>query len=86
MNIDMDNQSLISDITDINDNLTLSSDEINQKLDEIRALVENKLSELTMDGLKDKCKELGIGGISKYKKPEFISTLLSYKLLNNFKL
>jgi len=73
----MDNQSLISDITDINDNLTLSSDEINQKLDEIRALVENKLSELTMDGLKDKCKELGIGGISKYKKPEFISTLLS---------
>jgi hypothetical protein len=77
MNIDMDNQSLISDITDINDNLTFSSDEINQKLDEIRALVENKLSELTMDGLKDKCKELGIGGISKYKKPEFISTLLS---------
>jgi hypothetical protein len=77
MNIDMDNQSLISDITDINDNLTLSSDEINQKLDEIRALVENKLSELTMDGLKDKCKELGIGGISKYKKPEFVSTLLS---------
>ena len=25
---------------------------------------------------KDKCKELGIGGVSKYKKPEFVSILL----------
>ena len=77
MSVDADNQSLISDITDINDTITLSYDEIQQKLDELRVLVEAKLSDLTIDGLKDKCKELGIGGISKLKKPELVSTLLS---------
>jgi 5-methylcytosine-specific restriction endonuclease McrA len=77
MSIDMDNQSVISDITDINETVVLSPDEIQQKLDEIRVLVETKLGELTIDGLKDKCKELEIGGVSKYKKPELVSTLLS---------
>lgn len=76
MNISMDNQTVISAITDISDSITLSSDEIQQKLDEMRILVETKLSELTIDNLKDKCKELGLGGISKLKKPELVSTLL----------
>lgn len=73
----MDNQTVISAITDISDSITLSSDEIQQKLDEVRILVETKLSELTIDNLKDKCKELGLGGISKLKKPELVSTLLA---------
>ena len=77
MNIDMDNQTVISTITDISDSITLSTDEIQQKLDEVRILVETKLSELTIDNLKDKCKELGLGGISKLKKPELVSTLLA---------
>ena len=77
MNINMDNQTVISAITDISDSITLSSDEIQQKLDEMRILVETKLSELTIDNLKDKCKELGLGGISKLKKPELVSTLLA---------
>lgn len=77
MIIDMDNQTVISAITDISDTITLSSDEIQQKLDEVRILVETKLGELTIDTLKDKCKELGLGGISKLKKPELVSTLLA---------
>ena len=44
MNISMDNQTVISAITDISDSITLSSDEIQQKLDEMRILVETKLT------------------------------------------
>ena len=73
---DTENRSSISDITDINEVSTLSSDEIKQKLDDIHSSVENKLNELTIDNLKDKCKELSIVGVSKYKKPEFVLILL----------
>ena len=72
----MENYSIISDITELSDIITLSSDDIKQNLDKLRSSVENKLNELTIDNLKDKCKELGIGGVSKYKKPEFVSILL----------
>ena len=77
MNNDIDNRSFISDITDTNDISSLSTDEIKLKTDEIRSSIENKLNELTIDNLKDKCKELGLGGVSKYKKPEFVSILLT---------
>ena len=77
MNNDMENQSVISDITELNDNITLSSDEIQQKLDQIRSQIEIKLSELTIDNLKDKCKEIGLGGVSKYKKTELVTGLLT---------
>ena len=71
----MENYSIISDITELSDIITLSSDDIKQNLDKLRSSVENKLNELTIDNLKDKCKELGIGGVSKYKKPEFVSII-----------
>jgi hypothetical protein len=77
MNIDMENQSVISDITELNDNITLTSDKIQEKLEHIRVSTEIKLNELTIDNLKDKCKEIGLIGVSKYKKPELIRTLLS---------
>ena len=76
MSIDMENQSIVSDITDLNDSSSSFAEEI-QKFEQLRVLTESKLSELTIDGLKDKCKELGLGGISKYKKSDFISLLLS---------
>ena len=74
-----DNQSILSDITDCFGNITISSDEIAQKLDEINTKTETELNKLTIEVLKEKCKELNIGSISKLKKPELISALLSKK-------
>ena len=65
-----DNQSILSDITDCFGNITISSDEIAQKLDEINTKTETELNKLTIEVLKEKCKELNIGSISKLKKPE----------------
>ena len=33
-----------------------------------------------MEGLKDKCKELGLSGFSKQKKPELVQSLLQHIL------
>jgi len=68
-----DNQTIISDITD-GDN-TLTSENIEDKLNEIKINLNTDLNKLNTDNLKDKCKELGILGISKFKKPELIQTL-----------
>ena len=72
--IEFDNQSIISDITENN---TVISVDIENKLDEINAKVVNELNKMTIDGLKEKCKELNISGISKMKKPDLVSTLLN---------
>ena len=75
----MDTQSVISDITDAN---TLSLNEffdennIDDKINEAKTKMENELNKINIDGLKEKCKELGIVGISKMKKPEIVQTLL----------
>jgi 5-methylcytosine-specific restriction endonuclease McrA len=68
-----DSQTLISDITD-NDN-TVSSENFEDKLNEIKIKLNTDLNKLNSDNLKDKCKELSILGISKFKKPELIQTL-----------
>jgi 5-methylcytosine-specific restriction endonuclease McrA len=68
-----DTQTVISDITD-NDNI-VSIENFEDKLNEIKINFNADLNKLTMDNLKDKCKELGILGISKFKKPELIQTL-----------
>ena len=73
--MEADNQTIVSELTDTNDSDIIMSNELEQKLQEIRLTIENKLNELNIDGLKDKCKELGIGGVSKYKKPELVATL-----------
>ena len=45
------------------------------KLIEIKTNLNTELNKLNTDNLKDKCKELGILGISKLKKPELIQAL-----------
>lgn len=69
-----DNQSIISDITD---NLSVSSSEFLVKQEELRVNIEIELNKLTIDGLKEKCKDHGIGSVSKLKKPELVQSLLA---------
>lgn len=71
----IDNVSVISDITDNNDNNTLLSLEIENKIIEIKTKLNSELTKFNIDNLKDKCKELNIVGISKLKKPELIEIL-----------
>ena len=68
-----DNITVISDITD--NDITISSENFEDKLNEIKIKFNVDLNKLTSDNLKDKCKELGVLGISKFKKPELIQTL-----------
>jgi len=68
-----DNQTIISDITDT-DNTTLSEN-FEDKLNEIKNNLNTELNKLNSDSLKEKCKELGIVGVSKFKKPELIQSL-----------
>lgn len=79
-----DSISVISDITDIATGLDPS--EI-----EITAVFENKLQKMSVDELKDKCKENFIIGLSKLKKSELIQLLMNlfvniWRLLKNEKL
>ena len=79
MNFEMeniDNQSVMSDITDFADNTTVSSTEIIQKLEDIRLKTETDLNKLTIDVLKEKCRENNIVGFSKMKKPDLVQLLL----------
>ena len=72
--IDFDNQSIISDITE----LTISSDsseEFLQKKIEINKFFNCELNKLNMEALKEKCKENNIGILSKMKKQDVISIL-----------
>jgi len=72
-NCELDNQTIVSNITENN---TISSSDLIQKQDELNIKTELELNKLTMDGLKEKCKENGIVGISKFKKPELVKILL----------
>ena len=74
LSINTDNQTVISDLTDTNDNTTLSID-LEDKINEIKITLNAELNKLNADNLKDKCKELGISGISKNKKPELVQLL-----------
>lgn len=70
----IDNQTVISDITDTNTN---NSFDIDQKIYDLRVKIETDLNKINIEGLKEKCKEMNISGISKQKKPEIIQTLLT---------
>jgi len=65
----IDNQSLVSDITDN------SSDNYDSRIEEIKSKLNIDLNKLNIDLLKEKCKELGINGLSKLKKPDIIQSL-----------
>jgi 5-methylcytosine-specific restriction endonuclease McrA len=73
--INFDNLSVVSDITDLNSSNTISSLDIEDKINEIKMKLSTDLNKLNTDLLKDKCKELGISGFSKLKKPELIPIL-----------
>jgi 5-methylcytosine-specific restriction endonuclease McrA len=73
--INCDNVSVVSDITDFNSSNTISSLDIEDKINEIKNKLSADLNKLNTDLLKDKCKELGISGVSKLKKPELIPIL-----------
>ena len=70
-----DNQTLMSDITETNDNNTTSSFDIEIKISEISVKLNTELNKLNLDGLKEKAKDLKISGISKIKKPDLIQIL-----------
>ena len=70
-----DNQTIISDITETENDNTVSSDNFEDKLNDVKIKLNIELNKLNTDNLKDKCKELGVLGISKLKKPELIQTL-----------
>ena len=74
-NILQDSQSIISDITENNDNNTTISFEIEVKVNEITVKLNSELNKLNLDSLKDKAKDLGVSGISKIKKPDLIQIL-----------
>ena len=74
-NILNDSQSVISDITEINDNNTTLSFDIEIKINEITLKLNSELNKLNLDGLKEKAKDLRISGISKMKKPDLIKIL-----------
>jgi len=74
-NTQSDVQSVISDITDINDTTTVLSFVIEDKIDELRGKVTSELNKLNADVLKEKAKERNISGISKLKKPELVLLL-----------
>jgi 5-methylcytosine-specific restriction endonuclease McrA len=63
-----DNQTVLSDLTDLDNNEKYDFQEIKTKLN-------GDLNKLNIDLLKDKCKELNITGLSKLKKPELIQLL-----------
>ena len=67
------NCDTISVISDVTDNSTTSND---SEL-EINYIFENKIQKMTLDELKEKCKENGMTGLSKLKKQEFIQLLLT---------
>ena len=67
----LDNQSIVSEITENSDNI----ENFDFKFEEIRCKLNNDLTKLNIDLIKEKCKEIGITGISKLKKPELIQLL-----------
>lgn len=64
-----ENQSIMSDITDG------FSEKFDLKIEEIKNKLNAELNKLNIELLKDKCKELGISGLSKLKKPELVQLL-----------
>lgn len=72
VDFDDDNQSVISDFTDpttfANENATMTTVVCQEKYREIVGSLETQLGNLTLDQLKNKCRECNIPGISKLKK------------------
>lgn len=70
-NTTFDNLSILSELTEQTDGI----ENYDLKIDEIKNKLNKELNNLNNDTLKDKCKELGLNGISKLKKSELIQLL-----------
>lgn len=70
-----DNQTVLSDLSEVNDANTTTSFIIEDKIDEIIQNLNTELNRLNADNLKEKAKELGIASLSKLKKTEIIQLL-----------
>ena len=73
-NYSIDNQSIISDITE-STNLSDNSEEFLQKKTEINKILDLELNKINTESLKDKCKEYNIAILSKMKKQDIINIL-----------
>ena len=69
----IDNQSVISDITDLG---TTFSGDMSQKFEEIRAKTETDLNRMTTEMLKFICKSIDVKFVSKIKKNELVQLLM----------
>jgi len=69
-----DTQTIISDITENSDDIF---EDFQQPLNVIKDNLNIELNKLNSDTLKEKCKEYGIGPISKLKKNELVELLLN---------
>jgi 5-methylcytosine-specific restriction endonuclease McrA len=67
----VDTQTIFSDLTEQSD----SSENYELKINDIKNKLNLDLNKLNIDSLKEKCKDLGLNGISKLKKPELIQLL-----------
>ena len=62
-----DNQTVLSDLTDMNDTNTATSFVIEDKIDEIVLKLNAELNKLNADSLKEKAKDMGMPVLSKLK-------------------
>ena len=71
--MDFDNNTIISDITEVS---SAGSFALDDKIAEIKQGMEDELGKLSTDLLKEKGKEVGIVGCYRMKKPELVVSLL----------
>lgn len=83
----MDNSLLRLIGDDISDISECFGFDIENKISELKLNISSELHEFNIDRLKDKCKDIGISGLSKLKKPELVSILEKefLKLISNVK-
>ena len=70
-----DNQTVLSDLTEVNDANTATSFVIEDKIDEIVLKLNAELNKLNADSLKEKAKDLGIPVLSKLKNQKLFNYL-----------
>lgn len=70
---DTENTSIISELTT---DQSISSSEIEEKVNELNSQLTTDLNKLTNDALKEKCKLLGLNIVTRSKKPELIQSLI----------
>ena len=73
-----DNQTVLSDLTDMNDTNTATSFVIEDKIDEIILKLNAELNKLNADSLKEKAKDMGMPVPFKVKKTRNYSIIRNH--------